>query len=276
MRLSITTDDVSADLNSAIEVLLEMQCKEFELRRLGFDLLPDVDERWLVQAEKAVNNKRLRVTSLATDFFSKTPPSSEASSKLFAIAKRLRCNLISIAYYHTEAVPAAEKKDFEDEEEIAVPDESALEAVREFVTAASREGCEVMLRTHPDSYAATALEALAQLEAIGTGEKLLGLDWDVAGCFGAGDDSGLEHLEAVLPRLKTLRVRDAVRRGMDADFVTMGKGVIPWEDIIEQLWEGGYRGPVTLEPGVAPKLKEARTALTLVGRWIDACRIKRR
>src|SRR5438094_181849 len=95
MRLSITTDELSFDLSTALEILHEQQCREFELRGLGLDTIPNVDERWLVLAEKAVQ-KRLRVTSLSPRFFFDAVPSAADIERVFAIAKRLKCNLISI------------------------------------------------------------------------------------------------------------------------------------------------------------------------------------
>jgi len=276
MRLSFTTDDISSDLNTALEVLLEQNCKEFELRGVGFDRLPAIDERWLAVAEKAVNFRRLRITSLATDFFLNAAPSADEIARLFEISKRLKSPLLSIHAPRTDAATPEENPDQDnDGEGIVLPPVDYLMAMRAFVAAALRENCQVMLRIHPDSHAATAPEALALIKAIGFDSKCVGLDWDVALCFGAGDDSGLDSLEDVLPVLKTVRVRDAVRKGVEAECVSMGKGVIPWEDIIEQLYEAGYRGPVTLEPGALPKLKEARAALTYVARWIDGCRTRR-
>jgi len=289
MRLSITTDELSLDLASALEILSEVQGREFELRALGLETLPDVDDRWIAQADKAVF-KRLRVTSLAPRFFFDSFPTAEASEKLIAIAKRLKCTLISI--YGTKRgeeppEPGDEDDDFDDEEVIVLPPDEALDAMRAFIAAAARENIGVALRTHPETCAGTAREALAIIDALqilvgANAEKgapvvpPVGLDWDVASCFAAGDDSGLESLEEALPQLRILRMRDAIRKGMGADWVSLGKGVIPWEDILEQLYEGGYRGPVVLEPGVAPKLKEGRAALALAGRWIGACRMNAR
>lgn len=283
MRLSITTDELSLDLNSALEILNEAQCREFELRALGLDTLPDVDERWLAQADKAVL-KRLRVTSLAPRLFFDSFPSKEAIEKTIGLAKRLKCNLISV-YGTQEEGEAVEPDDDEDDESeeddvepVVLPSDEALDALSAFIALAAKENIAVALRTHPDTCAGSAREALAIVEALGSvaGDKnsRIGIDWDVANCFAAGDDSGLESLPDVLPHLKIVRMRDAIRKGLGADWVALGKGVIPWEDILELLYEGGYRGPVVLEPSVAPKLKEGRAALALAGRWIGACRIK--
>lgn len=279
MWLSITTDELSLDLASALEILNEQQCREFELRALGLETVPDVDERWLAQADKAVL-KRLRVTALAPRFFLDAAPSAQSVEKILSIAKRLRCGLITI-YSPKKPADAPEPDEDADDEAVVLPPEESLDAMRAFIAAAARESVNVALRTHPETYAGTALEALALLEALNAKSRdgsvpAAGLDWDVANCFAAGDDSGLEHLQNVLPHLKIVRMRDAIRRGMGADWTSLGKGVIPWEDILEQLYAGGYRGPVVLEPGVAPKLKEGRAALALAARWIGACRLNAR
>jgi sugar phosphate isomerase/epimerase len=282
MRLSITTDELSLDLNSALEILNEAQCREFELRALGLETIPDVDERWLALADKAVL-KRLRVTSLAPRLFFDAFPSKEEVEKTIGLAKRLKCNLISVYSTQEEGEPVEPDDDDDGDDEdaedpVVLPSDEALDALRAFIVLAAKENIAVALRTHPDTCAGSAREVLAIVEELGSvaGDKnsRIGIDWDIANCFASGDDSGLESLPDVLPHLKIVRMRDAIRKGLGADWAALGKGVIPWEDILELLYEGGYRGPVVLEPAVAPKLKEGRAALALAGRWIGACRIK--
>ena len=99
MRASIITDQISGDLNTAFELLHECNCREFELRHVGLDAVAEADERWLEIAEKAMMQKRFRVTQIATDFFLKPitegVPSEDNVRKLFAIAKRLNCARVS-------------------------------------------------------------------------------------------------------------------------------------------------------------------------------------
>jgi sugar phosphate isomerase/epimerase len=297
MRLSIVNDQLSLDLHTALEIIAEFQCKELELRQVGFDAVPNIDERWIAIAEKAVNARKLRVTSLHSDLFRASPPSDADAEKVLSLAARLKAQLVIVGGCATSGLSTSadthvpndtlsqrdsniahdSEEDEEDEEfsedDVILPPEKDLEAYRKFATEAERRGIQVALTPDPESYAGTAEEAVALVTAVGV--KNFGLDWDVAGCFGAGDGSGLDALEDVLPVMKSLRVRDAVRRGMGADWVSLGKGVIPWEDIFEQLYEGGFRGPVILEPRFAPKIREARAALPMVARWIDVCRLKK-
>lgn len=273
MRLSITSDEISLDILSALEVLQDLNCREFELRRLGLDNFCNAGQRWLDIAEKAVHQKRFRVTSLVPEFFLHSLPEPDSVARLFDLAKRFNCNTVTMHGFNSDCAPAPAPGD-DDAEDSPVPPH-ILGAMKSFVATAQSHGCHVLLKTHEDTFAATAEESLALIKAIGAPDKALGLDWDVAASFAAGDDSGLDSLESVLPSLKAVHVRDAIRRGLGADWVSMGKGVMPWEDIIEQLHESGYRGPVIAEPRVAPKIKESRTAMLLLARWIDAARTRK-
>jgi sugar phosphate isomerase/epimerase len=274
MRLSITSDAISLDINTALEFLQEINCREFELRKLGLDNFSSADERWLDMAEKAIHQKRFRVTALAPEFFLYNQPTPDAVERLFELSKRFSCNTITIHGCNTDNF-ASNSEDDEEMEETGAP-AGVVSALRNFVNTAQSHGCHVWLKTHEDTFAATAEEALSIIKAVGLPEKAFGLDWDVAACFAAGDDSGLDGIESVLPVLQAVHIRDAVRRGLGADAVSMGKGVIPWEDIFEQLYEEGYRGPMIVEPGVAPKLKESRNAMLLTARWIEASRMRPR
>ena len=50
MRPSIVSDQISTDLNTALELLLDCGCREFELRNLGLDSALDADPRWGIAA----------------------------------------------------------------------------------------------------------------------------------------------------------------------------------------------------------------------------------
>lgn len=248
MRLSITSDELSADLNTALELLHEfLACREMELRRLGLDTLPNVDPRWLDLIEKSLHARKFKITALSGTW-------SDATTGLLALAERFHCDLISIT----------------------LPDdasEDVPEAFVPFCESAAAKKITVALRNHPESIAGTAEEVLNLIDELA--QPNLGFDWCPASGMSAGDGTGLEDIDRIVPKLKMLHVRDAIRRGLSADWVPLSKGVIPWEDILELLFRANYRGPVVLDLGLPYKIREARTALPLVARWIDACRLRR-
>lgn len=280
MRASIVSDQISLDLNTALEMLLECGCREFELRNLGFDGVLDAEPRWLAQAEKAVHVKRFRVGQIATDFFEKPMdegglPSDERITKLFDFARKLNCQRVSIFGCHVDDLNDDAVDENGDAPPVAIPVDECMDALDAFVKRAAAEKIEIVIRTHHESCAGTAEEAVTLIQTLEAPN--LGLDWDVGECFAAGDGSGLDELELVLPVLKTVHLRDGVRKGMaGAEWSSLGKGVIPWEDLIDQLHEANFRGPVICDPGITPKLKESRHALMSLLRWMDAARLRKR
>ena len=280
MRASIVSDQISLDLSTALELLAECNCREFEVRHLGFDGVLDAEPRWLAQAEKAVHVKRFRVTQVATDFFQKPMddgglPGEEHVTKLFEVARKLNCQRVAIFGCHVDDLNDESVDENGDAPPVAIPVDECMDALNAFVKRAAAEKIEVVIRTHHESCAGTAEEAVTLIRTLEAPN--LGLDWDVGECFAAGDGSGLDELELVLPVLKTVHLRDGVRKGMaGAEWSSLGKGVIPWEDLIDQLHEAKFRGPVICDPGVTPKLKESRHALMSLLRWIDAARMRKR
>ncbi|MEI6235541.1 MAG: sugar phosphate isomerase/epimerase [Planctomycetota bacterium] len=281
MRASIVNDQISADLNTALELMLECGCREFELRQLGLDGVLDADPRWLALAEKAVHIKRFRITQIATDFFSKPMdegglPSEERITKLFDLAKKLHCLRVSIFGCHIDDLgDDPEVEEGEDVPAVILPVDECMDALDAFVKRAAAEKIEVTLRSHHETCAGTAEEAVALIDTLEAPN--LGLDWDVGECFAAGDGTGLDEIELVKPHLKVIHMRDGVRKGMaGAEWSTLGKGVIPWEDLIDQLHVANYRGPIVCDPCVVPKLKESRHALSSLLKWIDTARLRKR
>jgi sugar phosphate isomerase/epimerase len=248
MRLSIVSDALSLDLNTAWELLQEYSgtCREMELRDVGLDPVLKTDPRWIELAEKAVYARRYRISALSVK--------AGETDGLLELAARLNCPLVSLT-------PGSDESD------------AAIDALDEFISQAAEKKITVALRNHPDSIAGTVVEALELLDEFDA--ENVGLDWDPASAMDAGDGTGLDDLEALAPSLKILHVRDAVRKGLGAEWAPLGKGVVAWEDILEQLFASGYRGPVVLDPGMPNKVREAKTALPTLGRWLEACRMKR-
>jgi sugar phosphate isomerase/epimerase len=191
------------------------------------------------------------------------------------LAKKLNCPRVSIFGCHIDDLGDDPEAGADDEAPaIVLPQDDCMDALDAFVKRAAAEKFEVVLRTHHESCAGTAEEAVALIQTLEA--KNLGLDWDVGACFGAGDGSGLNEIETVMPVLKTVHLRDGVHKGMmGAEWASLGKGVIPWEDLVEQLYVAGYRGPIICDPSVTPKLKESRHALMTLLRWIDAARMRK-
>ena len=125
MRLSIVSDVLSQDLNTAWELLQEFSgtCREMELRDVGLDSVVKADPRWLEVAEKAVTTRRFRVTALSAK--------SAQSDGVLALAERLNCPLVSIT-------PGDDESD------------EAIDALDEFISQAA-EKVGAGLRFAPDA-----------------------------------------------------------------------------------------------------------------------------
>src|ERR1019366_5627072 len=99
MYPSISSDQISGDIATVLELLQDCNCREFELRTLGLDPLLSADPRALDAVEKAVTLKRFHITQLCAPFFllpgTAGLPSADETQRFFELAARFKCRAVA-------------------------------------------------------------------------------------------------------------------------------------------------------------------------------------
>ncbi len=252
MKLSIATDAISADFETAILLGLEWGIEYFELKRVHHKRVPDIteDEVRIVQNVMRINSVRL--STLSPGLF-KVPLESEQIAaemekldKSIALAEKLGTSSLVIFGFERDA------KSSESDAIKRIIDVLARAAAR-----AEGEGCQLFLENDRGLWAETP-DALAQIIA-GVGSPALRLNWDpcnLIGVIAAPYPAGYDRVKDFVGHL---HVKDAKVVEGKVAHAMMGSGDVDWVGQFARLYNDGYSGYCVIEPHFGSRVESSRS-----------------
>lgn len=256
MKISINTDAISQDFETAVLLGLEWGVEYFELKRMYGKRVPDItsDEVSLVQNVLKANEAKL--SSLAPGLF-KIPLDNELIAQeagvrfdqTIALADRLNTRSIVIFGFvrddsHTEA-----------------------EALRQIVdilgsvaNRAEQEGLTLFLENDRGLWG----ESPASVHQIlsGVNSPALRLNWDPGNLIGAFPEAPYPTgYDLVREYIGHLHVKDAKASQDEKQFIhaMMGSGDVDWVGQFERLIRDGYEGYCVIEPHFGSRVSSSRS-----------------
>ena len=281
MRLSAITDEISQDLEHALDVLSEFGCRDAELRNVYGTYIVDADEALLDRVERALSARGMRVPCLDTPLFKceLDPAAAGASGATHNAVDRtlddqLRLLQHSIDLCKRFGAPYIRIFSFwrrgpltpEIEERIA-------QALTHPCEIAERAGITLLLENEHACYLGTGAETARMIETIGS--PALKMLWDPGNAFMAGETPFPAGWGAAAPHTVHLHIKDAQALGNDSPtWTVVGEGDIDYAGQLRALRDAGYAGVVALEthyraPGGTPE-DASRACLTGLKRLIEA------
>ena len=276
MKISIITDEVSADPETAIELGAEWGIHDFELRGFFTDRAPRFSAYQKQRLRDALDEFQARIVAIGPGLFKFAcpPPSAprlplgwmdRASYDNWAEAKRL-------ADYHlNELLPASLDYANELGADIVVtfgfdragappgpPPEEALNCLRLAAERASAAGIRLAVENEDGFWADTGTRTAQMVQAIN--HPALGINWDPGNAFFAGDDPYPTGYQAVRGRVQHVHFKDAMRDENGA-LHYVANGVVDWAGQIPALVADEYDGFISIETHIRPKVDCARAAL---------------
>jgi L-ribulose-5-phosphate 3-epimerase len=255
MKLSIATDAISADFETAILLGLEWGVEYFELKRVHHKRIPDITEDEVRIVQNVLKTNAATLSTLAPGLF-KVPlegPRVEEElgpkfDKMVALADALQTRKIVIFGFerddrHTEAEAIRQ-----------VIDKLGRAAAR-----AQREGLVLFLENDRNLWA----ESPASLVQImkGVNSPSLRLNWDPCNLIGAHPDKPYPtSYELVKDYVSHMHVKDAVRKPTGGHGnAMMGSGEVDWIGQFEHLYRIGYDGFAVIEPHFGSRVESSRS-----------------
>ena len=276
MKISIITDEVSADPETAIELGAEWGIHDFELRGFFTDRAPRFSAYQKQRLRDALDEFQARIVAIGPGLFKFAcpPPSAprlplgwmdRASYDNWAEAKRL-------ADYHlNELLPASLDYANELGADIVVtfgfdragappgpPPEEALNCLRLAAERASAAGIRLAVENEDGFWADTGTRTAQMVQAIN--HPALGINWDPGNAFFAGDDPYPTGYQAVRGRVQHVHFKDAMRDENGA-LCYVANGAVDWAGQIRALVADEYDGFISIETHIRPKVDCARAAL---------------
>ena len=273
MKISLVSDEVSADLETAIELGLEWGVHAFELRGIGEQRVPhfsDYQKQRVLELREAYG---IQIAAISPGLFKiPFPPKKRKQFSLQVIdsnyydqwqtAHRL------LDYHIKELLPASIEyaKQVGTRQIIAfsfdrggqppgLPPDEILEIFQMSAKLVAQEGLQLAIEVENNFWADTGERTAAIIRAVG--ETGFGVNWDPGNAFEAGDTPFPNGYQAIRQYVQHVHFKDAVRRP-DGSVDYACEGDIDWAGQIRALVENDYQGFVSVEPHLQPKVAAAR------------------
>jgi sugar phosphate isomerase/epimerase len=276
MKISIVTDEISADLETAIELGVEWGVRDFELRGFGTERVPLFSDFHRQRVTELLEEFGARVIAISPGLFKcPYPPSRRERFPLqtfdVALYRRWRDAHDLVKYHLEELLPAS--LDYaltlgarlviifgfqQNGQPAGRPPDEVLEALHRAAELAGEAGLSLAVEVEDAFWADTGSHTAALVEAVD--HPALGVNWDPGNAYAAGDTPYPDGYRAVREYVKHVHFKD-VMRDSSGQYRYVVKGDIDWAGQIKALKADGYGGYISVETHMQPKVASARDML---------------
>jgi len=240
-RLGVITDEISLDVERAVEVAEELSVDCIELRGCWNKNVKDLTDDEVKRIRRIVESAGLEVVCIASPLFKCDITKEDEVKEHLGFLRRVVeiTKLFDAEIVRGFAFWSVEK-----------PDQywnRVIERLREAAEICEDEGVILALENEPATFVGTGSEAKNVLEAVGS--KSLRLVWDPGNAFCAGEVPYPDGYLQVRDYMVHMHLKDGVRDGETGKvrFVAVGSGEIAYEEQFKALIEDGYNGCVSIE-----------------------------
>jgi sugar phosphate isomerase/epimerase len=284
VKLSIVTDELSSDPETAFELGLEWGVDAFELRGVHDGRVPLLSPFARQRLLRAVGSFGVSITAVSPGLFKCPFPADEpARSNLGwmdagfyrswqdarSLVEDHRSNLLpaSIDFAHEVGARYIITFSFSRAGAPAGPAPAGVtEMLAEAAEAARAADLELLVETEEGFWADTGTRSAALIERVGS--PVLGINWDPANALIEGDVPFPDGYAALKHLVRNVHFKDA-RRYPDGTWELLADGDVDWAGQIAALAADGYAGAIAVEPHLSPSVASTRAALARLRSLID-------
>lgn len=284
MKISLVSDEISADFETAIELGVEWGIRDFELRGYYTDRAPFLTGYQQERLRDVLALYQARLIAISPGLFKIPYPLGRREEASLAwldhglyqswrsqqdqvryhcqellpasleFAQKLGVKLILIFGFHRGGLPAGPAP------------AGVLEALSQAAEQAGAAGVQLAVEVEDEFWADTGARTAAMMEAIK--HPALGVNWDPGNAFMAGDVPYPEGYRAIRPWLRHVHFKDAEVTANGQRRYTL-HGQIDWAGQVRALARDGYQGYISVETHLRPKVQAARQELAMLRRLIE-------
>jgi len=253
MEISLVTDEVSQDFETAIELGCEWGIRNFELRSAFFKRVPDISSEEVQRIVQTIKKYRVNITAISPGLFKIPFKREELRNHLevllpesFRLAEKLGANMLLV-------FGMVRRKD-ERREEI-IP--KIVDILGKAAKRAQKEGIILALENEDICWADTGKNTAQFIKMVNN--PSLRVNWDPGNAFGSDEKPYPGGYNYVKDYIVNVHVKDAL---IDDEtnlkqYVALGEGNIDWGSQIKALKKDGYEGHLSIETHVSPKVKSS-------------------
>lgn len=290
MKLSVVTDEISADLETALELAQNWGLAGVELRGIGGERYPEVSPFWQARVPELVRESGLPVVALSPGLFKIPFPTAPAAATRILrwedemVFRRFR-SAEELVRHHLEVLlpasidaarllgtPIIVAFTFDRGEteppEAPVP-AGVIAALQEAARQVEAAGLTLALEVEHICWGDTGERTARLVEKIGS--PAVGINWDPANAYRAGSDRPYpDGYRAVRDLIRHVHYKDAATHPETGQRGFVYDGVVDWRGQIKALLQDGYQGYLSIETHVRPKVEMARRSIERVRSYMEA------
>lgn len=276
MKISIVTDELSGDPETAFELGLEWGVTHFELRGVHGDRAPRLSAHARHRLVRAVQEFGVTITAVSPGLFKFPFPAAEPArsnlgwmdSGFFGAWREAKAmleehleKLLPETIEFSQAVGCRSIVCFSFSR-AGAPGGAApagvIETLREAAERCAATGIDLLVETEEGHWADTGERSAALVRMVGHPE--LGINWDPANALIDGDVPFPAGYGFVKPFVRNVHFKDA-RRYADGSWELLPEGDVDWKGQIAALLADGYAAAIAIEPHLVPSVASTRSAL---------------
>lgn len=285
MKISLITDEISADPETAIELGTGWGVHDFELRGFYTDRVPLLSAYQKQRLHDMLSEYQARVIAISPGLFKVPYPLNRAPRTslgwMDAAGYEAWSGAQALAHYHlNELLPAS--LDFANEFGAHMvlafsfdragappgpPPEEVLDCLRRAAERASAAGLRLLVENEDGFWADTGARSAQMMRTIN--HPALGINWDPGNAFFAGDEPYPTGYQQVREWIRHIHFKDA-RREPDGTLHYVAEGEVEWAGQLRALIQDGYDGFVSVETHIRPKVTAARNSLERLRAFVAA------
>lgn len=250
-HLGVITDEISEDLDVALDLCEELGISQIELRSVSGKSVVEHDNESIRRIGEAIWGRGMAVCAIASPFLKchlhgegeaqgRTHSASAVGragqwgvlARSLEIAARLDAPIVRAFSFWRLADPESAR-------------EEILDVLGQATLRVKSAGFRLGLENEHACNIGSGQEAAWYLDRIA--EPALGLIWDPGNSAALGVAPIPDDYAAIRGRVHHVHLKDAIRLGEPAEFTVMGDGIIDYGEQFRMLAEDGYDGVLSLE-----------------------------
>lgn len=276
MKVTLITDEISADPETAFELGVSWGIKDFELRCMDTQRVPLFSDYQKERLKELIDEFGVRIVAISPGLFKCPFPAGQRERfalRAFdqSLYRQWRTAKDILKYHREELLPASLEfaRDFgagivvifsfqrDSAPAQQAPDE-VLEVLHDAAQQADKAGLLLAIEVENQFWADTGQNAADLIRKIN--HSKLSINWDPANAYEAGDNPYPAGYQAVREHVRHVHFKDA-RREDSGRYVYAIKGDIDWAGQITALHKDQYTGFISVETHMQPKISSANLAL---------------
>lgn len=279
IKVSVVTDEISSDLETALEIATSWGMKNVELRGVGNQRVGSLSPYWEDHLLKMVRNFGVKVVALSPGLFKIPLPRPVFEG--YTVLKWQD----EVEFYHAEEEKKTAEwhlyellpKTIELAKKLGVPNilvfsfkkpEGATDGncpplvvdyLKKAVKLAEEAEITLVLENEHICWGDTAENVRALIEKVGS--KNLKLNWDPGNSYFAHEIPYPDGYRVIKDIVGHVHFKDAVTDKKTGAMQYVVQGEINWENQLKDLKENGYNGFISIETHCRPKIESAHKTL---------------